>query len=183
MNKRQTVANRRIVRNSEPVRPELPPLFPRRDLRPASEPGSIRGQCARPEGNESPPIGHTTFHGFSTANALKISRLPTNPGKIEKCENAERSEPNPGKLPGRAERAFLGIPEVRQRRKCDFSARRLFNPLPGAQPPQSRCRVFMRCARIHRQFAFRRGPHPERRFFKKSCFFQTNPIKLLNSKR
>lgn len=44
-----------------------------------------------------------------------------------------------------------------------------------AQAGQSGCRVFMRCARMRPQFAFRRGSASGEAFFEKSCFPRTNP--------
>ena len=83
---------------------------------------------------------------------------------------SKRSEPNIGKIPSQTH-------ELNPLRGTD--------PLASqpAQPPQSGCRVFMRCARIRRQFAFRHGSASGATFFKKVVFLKRTQIKSLISKR
>jgi hypothetical protein len=82
---------------------------------------STCGQHARPVGNEAPRIRHPKFHSFSVSNYLKVNRLSAKIRKNEKSENAERSEPNIGKLPSRANRAFLETSKISPAPENDFS--------------------------------------------------------------
>jgi hypothetical protein len=103
----------------------------------------------RPAGSTHGERIPTTFHNFSAANALEVNRLPTKRDKNRKIENAERSEPNLGKIPGRANPLPGDSANIRTRfclirvHACSFVAKLSFFGLPSAIAPGG-CRVFLR---------------------------------------
>lgn len=91
-------------------------------------------QHARCTGSEAPRHRRTKSHGFSAGNTLEMNRVSAGIRKNEKSKDAERSEPNPGKLPGRDDSGFPS--ESRRfptRGNAVFFADATFPPHPGAQ--------------------------------------------------
>ena len=99
-------------------------------------------------------IRHAKFHCFLASNALEVNGLTTKLRKNGKSENAERSEPNLGKLPGsRANPALLESRNFRQRPPAwRFPAKRFFRQLESLK--RNRLRVGVKCVAEMSQAGF-----------------------------
>ena len=135
MNEKQIAASRRIhemMRNIEP------------DTVGRCRAWKAGSACDQSTGNETPRHYHPKVHGFSAANTVKVNLLPGRIRQNEKSEKAERSEPNPGKVPGRAHPGFSAIPKIpptpENRFFCQLSCPAI---LLSATAPGG-CRVFPR---------------------------------------
>src|SRR5579863_1887624 len=114
------------------------------NLRPGRESITSRAQNARRTATETLRVRHAKSDHFSATHIPEANSVLTETRENRKSENAKRSEPNIGKLPGLTNPARPGISATAPTSERRFSHPNTTRATHPAATTPTGCRVFLR---------------------------------------